>query len=176
MSLIVYNTLSGQKEPFEPLEPDRVTMYVCGPTVYNLAHIGNARPAVVFDVLFRLLQTHYEEVVYARNITDIDDKIITACKESDRDMGDFTAEFTRKYREDMGGLNVLAPTIEPCATHHIAEMIALTETLVEKDHAYQSGGHVLFAVQSMPDYGKLSHRSLEDMLAGARVEVADYKR
>ncbi|MEE4192820.1 MAG: cysteine--tRNA ligase [Halieaceae bacterium] len=176
MSLVLHNTLSGEKERFEPLVPDRVTLYVCGPTVYNLAHIGNARPAVVFDTLFRLLQTHYDEVVYARNITDIDDKIIAACAESGRDMAEFTEEFTRKYREDMGALGVLAPTIEPQATHHIAEMISLTETLMEKGHAYAADGHVLFAVQSMEDYGKLSHRSLDDMLAGARVEVADYKR
>ena len=176
MSLHLYNTLSGNKEQFEPLQPDRVTLYVCGPTVYNLAHIGNARPAVVFDVLYRLLQTHYSEVIYARNITDIDDKIIASCQEQGREMSEFTAEFTRKYREDMGALNVLAPTIEPHATHHIPEMIALTRTLIDKGHAYESAGHVLFAVQSMPDYGKLSGRSLEDMLAGARVEVADYKR
>ena len=126
MSLLLHNTLSGEKETFEPLTPERVTMYVCGPTVYNLAHIGNARPAVVFDVLFRLLQTHYDEVVYARNITDIDDKIIETCAETGRDMAEFTEEFTRKYREDMGGLNVLPPSIEPHATHHIDEMIALT--------------------------------------------------
>jgi cysteinyl-tRNA synthetase len=151
-------------------------MYVCGPTVYNLAHIGNARPAVVFDTLFRLLQTHYETVVYARNITDIDDKIIAACREQHREMSDLAGEFTRKYREDMAALNVLPPTLEPHATHHIAEMIELTAALVQKGHAYEASGHVLFAVQSMPDYGKLSHRSLEDMLAGARVEVADYKR
>jgi cysteinyl-tRNA synthetase len=176
MSLHVYNTLKGEKELFVPLQADRVTMYVCGPTVYNLAHIGNARPAVVFDVLFRLLQTHYDEVVYARNITDIDDKIIAAVRETGRDIDEFTAEFTQKYREDMGGLNVLQPTIEPHATHHIPEMIALTEALVEKGHAYESQGHVLFAVQSMEDYGKLSNRSLDDMLAGARVEVAEYKR
>ncbi len=176
MSLFLHNTLSGEKERFVPLEPGRATMYVCGPTVYNLAHIGNARPAVVFDTLFRLLRTHYAEVVYARNITDIDDKIIAACADSGRDMAEFTEEFTRKYREDMGALGVLAPTLEPHATHHLAEMIALTETLVEKGHAYVADGHVLFAVQSMEDYGKLSRRNLDDMLAGARVEVADYKR
>ncbi len=176
MSLVIYNTLNGEKERFEPLVPNRVTMYVCGPTVYNLAHIGNARPAVVFDTLFRLLQTHFDEVVYARNITDIDDKIITACAETGRDMAEFTEEFTLKYRQDMGALGVLTPSLEPQATHHIAEMISLTETLIEKGHAYESEGHVLFAVQSMEDYGKLSHRSLDDMLAGARVEVADYKR
>ncbi len=176
MALQVYNTLSGAKEDFVPQDPNRVTMYVCGPTVYNLAHIGNARPAVVFDVFFRLLQTHYDEVVYARNITDIDDKIIASIRENGRDMTDFTAEFTQKYREDMAGLNVLPPSIEPHATHHMAEMIELVHTLIEKGHAYASQGHVLFAVESMDDYGKLSHRKLEDMLAGARVEVADYKR
>jgi cysteinyl-tRNA synthetase len=176
MAVQLYNTLSGKKEPFVPLQPNRVTMYVCGPTVYNLAHIGNARPVVVFDALFRLLQTHYDEVIYARNITDIDDKIIAAVQESGRDMAEFTAEFTAKYREDMSALNALPPTMEPHATHHLPEMIALMETLVAKGHAYESDGHVLFAVQSMEDYGKLSHRSLDDMLAGARVEVADYKR
>ncbi len=158
------------------MSPDLVKMYVCGQTFYDLEHIGNARPAVVFDTLFRLLQTHYSEVVYARNITDIEDKIITACAESGRDVEDFTNEYTGKYREDMGALGVLAPTLEPHATHHIAEMIAMTETLVEKGHAYVADGNVLFAVQSMDDYGKLSGRNLDDMLAGARVEVADYKR
>ncbi len=176
MALRLYNTLSGKKEEFVPLRPDRVTMYVCGPTVYDLAHIGNARPVVVFDTLFRLLQTQYEEVIYARNITDIDDKIIAAVQETGRDMAEFTAEFTAKFREDMAELNALTPTMEPHATHHLPEMIALMEILVDKGHAYEADGHVLFAVQSMDDYGKLSHRTLDDMLAGARVEVADYKR
>jgi cysteinyl-tRNA synthetase len=174
--LRVYNTLSGERELFQPLDPGRVTMYVCGPTVYNLAHIGNARPAVVFDTLFRLLQTHYDTVVYARNITDIDDKIIAACRAESRDMASFASEFTEKYRQDMAALNVLKPSLEPLATHHIPEMIELTEALIARKHAYESQGHVLFAVQSMADYGKLSHRSLDDMMAGARVEVADYKR
>ena len=155
MTLKLYNTLSGRKEVFEPLLPDTVTMYVCGPTVYNLAHIGNARPVVVFDTLFRLLQTHYDNVTYARNITE---------------------EFTAKYREDMAQLNALPPTLEPHATHNIDAMIALTTTLLEKGHAYEAQGHVLFAVESMADYGRLSGRSLDDMLAGARVEVAEYKR
>ncbi|MCX2981657.1 cysteine--tRNA ligase [Halieaceae bacterium IMCC14734] len=176
MSIQIYNTLSGRKEEFESLEPEKVTMYVCGPTVYNLAHIGNARPVVVFDTLFRLLQTQYDEVVYARNITDIDDKIIQAIAESGRDMGEFTDEFTEKYRADMGSLNALAPSMEPRATAHIEEMTELARTLIEKGNAYESEGHVLFAVQSMPDYGQLSHRSLDDMQAGARVEVASYKR
>ncbi len=176
MSLQIHNTMSGAKEPFVAQDPNRVTMYVCGPTVYNLAHIGNARPAVVFDIFFRLLQTHYDDVIYARNITDIDDKIIQAIKENGREMAEFTAEFTDKYRQDMAGLNCLPPTMEPHATHHMDEMIALIETLLSKEHAYESQDHVLFAVQSMADYGKLSHRSLDDMLAGARVEVAEYKR
>jgi cysteinyl-tRNA synthetase len=176
MSITVYNTLSARKEAFEPLVPDSVTMYVCGPTVYNLAHIGNARPVVVFDVLFRLLQSQYAKVTYARNITDVDDKIIAAARESGRGIDEVTSEFTAKFRQDMAALNALPPTLEPHATHNIDAMIALTETLIEKGHAYESRGHVLFAVESMPDYGRLSKRSLDDMLAGARVEVADYKR
>jgi cysteinyl-tRNA synthetase len=176
MSLKLYNTMSASKEDFQPLVANTVTMYVCGPTVYNLAHIGNARPVVVFDTLFRLLQTHFDNVIYARNITDIDDKIINAAREGQRSIESVTDEFTAKYREDMARLNTLPPTLEPHATHNIDAMIALTRTLLEKDHAYESAGHVLFAVRSMPDYGKLSKRSLDDMLAGARVEVADYKR
>ncbi len=176
MSLKLYNTMSGAKEVFEPLVADTVTMYVCGPTVYNLAHIGNARPVVVFDTLFRLLQTQFSQVTYARNITDVDDKIIDAAREGQRSIESITDEFTAKYREDMAQLNTLAPTLEPHATHNIEPMIALTLTLIEKGHAYEAQGHVLFAVDSMEDYGKLSNRSLDDMLAGARVEVADYKR
>jgi cysteinyl-tRNA synthetase len=176
MSLQLFNTMSGRKEAFQPLVADQVTMYVCGPTVYNLAHIGNARPVVVFDTLFRLLQTHYDTVTYARNITDVDDKIIAAAREGGRSIASVTEEFTAKYREDMAQLNALPPTLEPCATHNIDAMIDLTRVLLEKGHAYESQSHVLFAVQSMDDYGKLSNRSLDDMLAGARVEVADYKR
>ena len=176
MNLKLHNTLTGEKELFEPLEPETVRMYVCGPTVYNLAHIGNARPVVVFDTLFRLLQTQYENVVYARNITDIDDKIIKAAQQEDRTIDSITDEYTGKFREDMSQLNALAPTLEPQATQNIAAMIKLTRTLVDKGHAYESEGHVLFAVESMPEYGRLSNRSLDDMLAGARVEVASYKR
>ena len=176
MSLTIYNTLSGKKETFVPLVPNSVTMYVCGPTVYNLAHIGNARPVVVFDTLFRLLQTQYENVTYARNITDVDDKIIAAARERNCSIDSVTGEFTAKYREDMGQLNALSPSLEPHATDNIGPMVALTEALIEKDHAYVSEGHVLFAVESMEGYGKLSGRSLDDMLAGARVAVADYKR
>ena len=176
MNLKLHNTLTGEKELFEPMEPDTVRMYVCGPTVYNLAHIGNARPVVVFDTLFRVLQTHYANVVYARNITDIDDKIIKAAREEDRTIDSITDEYTDKFREDMALLNALTPTLEPHATHNIEAMIELTRTLVDKGHAYEAEGHVLFAVESMPEYGRLSNRSLDDMLAGARVEVASYKR
>jgi cysteinyl-tRNA synthetase len=176
MTLKIYNTLTSKKEVFESLEPTSVTMYVCGPTVYNFAHIGNARPVVVFDTLFRLLQTQYDEVTYARNITDVDDKIIAAAKEGGRSIESVTEEFTAIYREDMAQLNALPPTLEPHATHNIDAMIEMTQILIDKSHAYEAEGHVLFAVESMADYGKLSGRSLGDMLAGARVEVADYKR
>ncbi|UWN50910.1 Cysteine--tRNA ligase [Alcanivorax sp. ALC70] len=174
--LKLHNTLTGTKDDFVPLDPNRVTLYVCGPTVYNYVHIGNARPVVVFDVLYRLLARLYPEVVYARNITDIDDKIIKACAETGESMDALTGRFTTAFREDMAALGTLEPTITPLATDHIADMIAMIETLIAKGHAYESQGHVLFAVESMPDYGKLSGRNLEDMLAGARVEVADYKR
>ncbi len=170
------NTLTGEREVFTPIDPNRVTMYVCGPTVYNLAHIGNARPVVVFDTLFRVLRLLYPEVVYARNITDIDDKIITAARERGTGIESVSEEFTLKYREDMAQLNTLSPSIEPQATENIDAMLALTEALVSKGHAYEADGHVLFAVESMPEYGALSGRKLDDMLAGARVEVADYKR
>ncbi|KGE02785.1 cysteine--tRNA ligase [Pseudohaliea rubra] len=174
--LWLYNTATGRKERFEPQQPDAVTMYVCGPTVYNLAHIGNARPVVVFDTLFRLLRYRYASVTYARNITDIDDKIIAAARESGRSIGEVTQEFTAKYREDMARLGALPPTLEPHATENIDAMVRLTERLLEKGHAYTADGHVLFAVESMAHYGRLSGRRLEDMLAGARVQVADYKR
>ncbi|MDG1683296.1 MAG: cysteine--tRNA ligase, partial [Luminiphilus sp.] len=174
--LKLYNTLTRSKECFVPNDPACIKMYVCGPTVYNLAHIGNARPVVVFDCLFRLLDALYPKVMYARNITDIEDKIIQAAAERGSSIDVITREFTHKYREDMGALNALTPTIEPLATEHLAEMIALIERLLTKNSAYVSDHHVLFSVQSMQGYGALSGRKLEDMLAGARVEVADYKR
>lgn len=176
MSLTVYNTRTRKKEPFEPVNPQSVKMYVCGPTVYNLVHIGNARPVVVFDVLFRVLKTLYPEVVYARNITDIDDKIMKAAKENGESIDALTARFTEAYIEDMAALHNLPPSIAPKATAHIEPMIAMVAALVEKGHAYEADGHVLFDVQSMENYGKLSNRALEDMLDGARVEVAEYKR
>lgn len=176
MSLTVYNTRTRKKEPFVPVNPQSIKMYVCGPTVYNLVHIGNARPVVVFDVLFRVLKTLYPEVVYARNITDIDDKIMKAAKENGESISALTARFTEAYIEDMAALHNLPPSIAPKATAHIEPMIAMVAALVEKGHAYEADGHVLFDVQSMKNYGKLSNRALEDMLDGARVEVADYKR
>ena len=174
--LRLHNTFTGAKEVFTPRDRERVTMYVCGPTVYNYVHIGNARPVVVFDCLYRLLSALYPQVVYARNITDIDDKIIDAALQRGTGITAVSKEFTQKYREDMAALNALAPTIEPMATEHIEDMIALTERLIADGHAYEADGHVLFAVESMPTYGELSGRKLEDMMAGARVEVADYKR
>jgi cysteinyl-tRNA synthetase len=178
MSLQIHNTLSGKKEPFTPLDPNRVTMYVCGPTVYNYVHIGNARPVVVFDLLFRVLRRLYGErqVVYARNITDIDDKIMTAAREIGEPISTITDRFSAAYAEDMAQLNALAPTIVPYATDHVGDMIDMIETLIRKGHAYAAEGHVLFAVESMPHYGRLSKRSLDDMIAGARVEVAPYKK
>jgi cysteinyl-tRNA synthetase len=176
MSLQLYNTATGAKEAFEPLEPNKVKMYVCGPTVYNRVHIGNARPVVVFDTLFRLLQTQFDEVIYARNITDIDDKIMKAAKDSGDSIKSVSSVYAQAYFDDMAALGNLEPTITPYATEHVAEMITMINTLVDSEHAYEAEGHVLFAVKSMADYGKLSNRSLEDMLAGARVEVAPYKK
>jgi cysteinyl-tRNA synthetase len=183
MALRLYNTLSRRKDAFSPLDPERVRLYVCGPTVYDRAHIGNARPVIVFDVLFRLLRHVYgpEHVVYARNITDIDDKIIARAAERGISIRELTEGTARGFAEDVDALGCLRPTVEPRATDHIPEMIAVTERLVAGGHAYAptgggGEGHVLFAVGSMPDYGRLSGRTLDDMVAGARVEVAPYKR
>ena len=174
--LTLHNTLSGKKEVFTPLDPNRITLYVCGPTVYNYVHIGNARPVVAFDVLYRLLKRLYPNVVYARNITDIDDKIINTARDNGEDISALTKRFSDAFSDDMAALHTLPPTIVPYATDHIDEMIGMIETLVKKGHAYAAEGHALFAVESMKDYGKLSKRSLDDMLAGARVEVAPYKK
>jgi len=176
MKLNIYNTQTRQKEVFQALDPENIKMYVCGPTVYNLVHIGNARPVVVFDTLFRVLKHLFPKVTYARNVTDIDDKIMKAAKENGEPISDLAARFSAAYTEDMARLNNLQPSITPYATEHVDEMVAMVETLVEKGHAYESQGHLLFDVRSMPDYGKLSNRVLEDMQAGARVEVADYKK
>jgi cysteinyl-tRNA synthetase len=178
MALQIHDTFARKKRPFEPREPGRVTLYVCGPTVYNYAHIGNARPAVVFDVLFRILRRLYgdEAVVYARNITDVDDKINQAAIDQGVDISVITDRFAQIYREDMGALGVMAPTLEPHATRHIGEMVDMIGRLVEANAAYPAEGHVLFDTKSFADYGQLSGRSLDDMIAGARVEVAPYKR
>jgi cysteinyl-tRNA synthetase len=173
----LFNSLTGRKEPFAPAIPGRPTMYVCGPTVYNHPHIGNARPAVVFDVLFRLLKARYGEgVIYARNVTDIDDKIVAAAKEREVPVAAVVDEYTRAYHKDMAALGVLPPTIEPFATAHVGEMLAMIERLLASGHAYEAEGHVLFHVPSFPEYGRLSRRSREEMIDGARVEVAPYKR
>ncbi|HWD29344.1 MAG TPA: cysteine--tRNA ligase [Rhizomicrobium sp.] len=182
----LHNTLTKSKDLFAPIDPANVRMYVCGPTVYDFAHIGNARPAIVFDVLFRLLRHAYGpgHVTYVRNITDIDDKI--NARAAERAVGrnmpilDVLRELTEAtygvYREDVLALNCLQPTFMPRATEHVPRMIAMIETLIAAGHAYASQGHVLFDVTSKPDYGKLARRSLDDMLAGARVDVAPYKK
>ncbi len=177
-TLHLHNTLGGHLEAFAPMDPNRVTLYVCGPTVYNFVHIGNGRPVVVFDVLFRVLRTLYgpDAVIYARNITDVDDKINQAAAANNEAIGVLTARYTRAFHEDVQRLGALPPTLEPRATEHIAPMLRMIEGLLERGHAYTAAGHVLFDVRSYPDYGRLSGRSLDDMRAGARVEVADYKR
>jgi len=175
MTLHLHDTLLGKKVLFKPLKDGEVTMYLCGPTVYNYAHIGNARPAVVFDLLTRLLRRQYK-LTFARNITDVDDKINAAAVETGKSIDEITARFIKAYNEDMGALGVRPPDIEPRATQHIAEMVSMIETLVSNGHAYEAEGHVLFDVGSHADYGALSKRDLREMIAGARVEVAPYKR
>ena len=178
MPLVLYNSLTRRKEPFEPLDPERVRMYVCGPTVYDLAHIGNARAVVVFDQLYRLLRHSYgaDHVRYVRNITDIDDKIINAARETGEPIDALTERTTALFHEDMAALNTLPPDVEPRCTEHVPQMIAMIERLIAGGHAYPADGHVLFAVGSWPGYGRLSRRSRQEMIAGARVEVAPYKR
>ncbi len=176
MSLHLYNSLTRRVEAFQPLDPARPTMYVCGPTVYNYVHIGNARGPVVFGVLADLLRRRHGGLAYARNITDIDDKINAAAREQGVPISAITDRFAAAYREDMAALGVAPPDIEPEATAHVAEIIAMVERLIERGHAYEAEGHVLFAVGSFDGYGKLARRDLREMLAGARVEVAPYKR
>lgn len=176
MTITVHNTITRQKEVFEPLDPDHVRMYVCGPTVYDLAHIGNARPVVVFDVLARLLRRAYPKVTYARNITDVDDKINARAREEGKDIRAITERTATIFHEDMAAIGSLPPDVEPRCTDHIPEMVEMTETLIEKGHAYEAEGHVLFNVPSMPEYGQLSRHSREELIAGARVDVAPYKK
>ena len=176
--LRLYNTLSRDKQDFVPIDPENVRMYVCGPTVYDYAHIGNARPVIVFDVLFRLLRHLYgaDHVTYVRNITDVDDKINARAAERGISIRELTEETAKIFHDDIAALNVLPPSIEPRATEHIGEMQEIMRILIERGHAYAAEGHVLFNVPSMADYGELSRRSLDEMQAGARVEVAPYKK
>ncbi|MDC0082284.1 cysteine--tRNA ligase [Emcibacteraceae bacterium] len=172
--LKLYNTLTNKKEEFKAINPSHITMYVCGPTVYDFAHVGNARPVVVFDTLARLLRHDYGKVTYARNITDIDDKIIAAA--ANGNIAEITEKFARHYEEDMSALNAKKPDIVPKATDYLDEMIVLISDLIAKGYAYEANDHVLFQVSKMDDYGELSGRKVEDLLAGARVDIAGYKR
>ncbi len=176
MTLKIHDTLSRQKVEFQPIDDNHVKMYVCGPTVYDYAHIGNARPIVVFDVLARLLRLLYPKVTYVRNITDIDDKINARSLESGEDIRTITERTTQVFHEDMAALGAPSPDVEPRATDHISQMIEMIEDLIAKDHAYEADGHVLFNVPSMPDYGQLSRLDKREIVAGARIDVATYKR
>ena len=178
MTLKIYNTLKRQKESFVPIDPNNIRIYACGPTVHNYAHIGNARPAVIFDLLTRVLRKIYGEtnVTYTRNITDIDDKIIDAAKETGETITAITEKFARIYNDDMATLGVIPPNHQPRATEYIAPMVAMVQLLIDSGHAYATDGHVLFHVPSWPEYGQLSRRNRDDMIAGARVEVAPYKK
>src|SRR5690349_1811399 len=178
VELRLYDTLTREKRVFTPLDPARVRMYVCGPTVYDFAHIGNARPVIVFDVLFRLLRHLYgaDKVLYVRNITDVDDKINARAAERGVSIRELTEGTYRNFQEDVAALGTLPPTVEPRATEHIAEMRTLIERLVASGNAYVAEEHALFSVPSIPDYGKLARRSTDEMMAGARVDVAPYKR
>ena len=176
MSIQIYNTLNRRKEVFVPQDPERVTLYACGPTVYNFAHIGNARPAVIFDLLRQVLERHFPEVVYARNITDVDDKINQAAADAGVAIDVISRRYTDAYHQDMDALGVKRPSIEPRATDHIDAIIAMIERLIASNHAYEAEGHVLFAVDSFADYGALSRRDRREMIAGARVEIAPFKQ
>ena len=175
-SLQIHNTASRSKETFTPMRADEVRLYVCGPTVYDLAHVGNARPVVVFDSFVRLLRRLYGKVTYVRNITDIEDKIIDRAHELGVTIAALTVDTTRVYHADMAALNALAPDHEPRATEYVDGMIAMAETLLAKGHAYAADGHVLFDTTSMAGYGVFAKRSQDELIAGARVEVAPYKR
>jgi len=174
--LLLYNTLKREKQVFVPQDPKRVTLYACGPTVYSYAHIGNARPAVIFDLLYRLLSRRYPNVVYARNITDVDDKINAAAAQQNVAIEVISNRYSDAYHADMAALGVGLPGIEPRATAHIPQMIRMIERLLDSGHAYAAQGHVLFAIESFADYGSLSGRDMREMIAGARVEVAEFKR
>ena len=176
MSLVLYNTAARAKQPFEPFEPDHVRMYVCGPTVYQEIHVGNARPLVVFDVLYRVLKRLYPRVTYVRNITDVEDRIIDAARANGEPIEALTARTTEAFHESAAALGTLPPDVEPRATEHVPEMVALIEALIGRGFAYEAEGHVLFHVPAMEGYGRLSRRDRKAQIAGARVEVAPYKR
>jgi cysteinyl-tRNA synthetase len=176
VTIHLYNTLSREKQEFKPIDSDRVTMYVCGPTVYNYAHIGNARPAVVFDLLHRLLEFHFPQVVYARNITDVDDKINQAAAELGVPISEISSKYSEAYHADMAAIGVGLPSIEPRATDHIPAMIEMIQRLIDAGFAYAAEGHVLFDIEAFGEYGALSRRDMREMVAGSRVEVAPFKR
>ncbi|MCZ6565848.1 MAG: cysteine--tRNA ligase [Gammaproteobacteria bacterium] len=176
MKIHIFNTLTRKKEQFIPADSKRVTMYVCGPTVYSHPHIGNARPAVVFDIFYRLLRHEFENVIYTRNITDVDDKINAAALKENVSIDKISARYTEIYHQDMSKLAVLQPTNEPRVTEHMPQIISMIEQLIKEGNAYEVEGHVLFHVPSYTEYGKLSGRNMKDMIAGARVEVAPYKK
>jgi cysteinyl-tRNA synthetase len=176
MSLVIYNTLSREKEPFAPLDAGHVRMYVCGPTVYDYVHVGNGRPVVVFDVLYRLLKRRYPRVTYVRNITDIDDRIMVRAADNGETIEALTTRTADAYQGDMRRLGALPPDVEPRATQYVAEMVGMIQRLVDNGHAYAAEGHVLFSVPSMSDYGRLSRHTRDELVAGARVDVAPYKK
>ena len=176
MNLKIYNTLSREKELFKPLNSKSIKMYVCGPTVYSYAHIGNARPAVIFDILYRLLKSIYPEVVYVRNITDVDDKINEAAKKLNKPISFITEKYTDIYHKDMQSLGILSPSHEPRVTDNIDQIISMIKRILDNENAYINDSHVLFDITSFEQYGKLSNRNMDEMLSGARVEVAEYKK
>jgi cysteinyl-tRNA synthetase len=177
-NLNLFNTLSNKKEKFDPIDTNKVGMYVCGPTVYDFPHIGNARPLVIFDVLFRLLKKIYgkNKITYVRNITDIDDKIIESSKRNKKSINELTKTITKSFHEDCKYLNCLEPSFEPKATEHIQEMISMVTNLLKYRHAYENEKHVYFSVSSFKKYGRLSNRSSDQLVAGSRVEVSKYKK
>ena len=177
MNLYLYDTFSKSKKLFEPIDDKNVRMYVCGPTVYDYPHVGNARPVIVFDILFRLLRYVYGEkhITYVRNITDVEDKIITAAKENNEDISTLTQRTTNYFHDDSKYVGNMNPTVEPKATDHINEMIEMISILMDKDYAYESDGNILFSTKKFDKYGKLSGKNLDELIAGARVELEDFK-
>ena len=175
-NLQLTNSLSRKKELFKPINPNKVSLYACGPTVYDSPHVGNARSLVVFDVLYRILNVLYSSnVMYVRNITDIDDKIIEASKKKNKSINEITAEITRVFHDNCKSLNCLKPSVEPKATDHIKEMIEMSSSLIKKGFAYENKGHVYFSVNSFKEYGQLSNKNLDELKSGVRVEISDLK-